>query len=216
MPTLPPPEYWLSDTLEKTSIKTPLDERELVDMDRLVSDVREYVSPEFQWESPLNDVHHLQWSISATTPETMSETDRAVLREFRELVNRKMYIPRVFHNWIHWLTVPPPVPEVEVMKYSIDAQRVAMSLARTAGLATRLTRIRQIPEAKLIERLDQEFINYNLYMENARLVPVEFRRIQLEEVEVRQPEDLLIVNKRLGRLALNNIPVCLRTLRTAA
>ena len=36
-----------------------------------------------------------------------------------------------------------------------DAQRVAMSLSRTASLAVRLTRMNRIPEKRLATRLDQ-------------------------------------------------------------
>ena len=214
LPTLPPQEFWTDPSLQKNSLETPLDERLFVDMDGLVELGRQFIVPEFQWESPVNDVHHLQWSISTQIPENMSTADYKVLKEFRELVNRKMYTPRVFHNWLHWLTVPPSVPGVEQMRYSVDAQRVAVSLAKTAALATQLTRIKAMPEKELNRRLEEEFINYNLYMENARLVPVEFRTLKLEELEVRSPEDLLVVNKQLGRMAVNAMPVRIRSVRT--
>ena len=70
-----------------------------------------------------------------------------------------------------------------------------------------------IPARRLNERLDQEFINYNLYFENARLVPADFSRIAIQEVEAKSAEDMIRVNKRLGRLALDKIPVRLRAAR---
>ncbi len=216
LPTLPPMDYWQTSTLQYQSIETPLDERGFVDMDAVVEVASSYIDPEYQWESPFNDVHHLQWSISTMLPVTASEHDRQIVGEFRELVNRKMYTSRVFHDWVHWLMAAPSIPDVEAMKHSIDAQRVALSLARVAHLATRLTRIKSIPERKLTQRLDQEFINYNLYMENARLVPLEYRVLKLEEVEVEKPEDLLTVNKHLGRLAISRVPVRMRKLRARA
>lgn len=214
LPTLPPQEFWTDQSLQKYSLETPLDERHFVDMDGLVELGRQFVVPEYQWASPVNDVHHLQWSISTQLPKDMSEAEIVVLKEFRELVNRKMFTPRVFHNWLHWLTLPPPVPGVEEMRYSVDAQRVAVSLAKTAALATQLTRIKAIPEKELNRRLEEEFITYNLYMDNARLVPLEFRTLKLEELEVRSPEDLLIVNKQLGRMAVNAMPVRIRSVRS--
>jgi len=92
---------------------------------------------------------------------------------------------------------------------------VAVSLAKTARLATRLTRIADIKQINLEKRLEEEFKNYNLYMENARLVPKEFSLLELEKFEVRKPEELLVVNKHLGRLALDTIPVRIRSLRAA-
>lgn len=216
IPTYPPKEYWLDANLERSSIETPLDERGFVHMDKLVELAKSLVYPEYQWESPFNDVHHLQWSVSTTIPKHMDEEQRRTVYEFRELVNQKMYTPRTFHNWIHWATIPSPIPDVEAMQYSIDAHRVARSLAKTAQLAVHLTRIKSIPEKKLTERIDEQFNNYNLYMENARLVPREFSLLKLEEVEVGSPEDLLSVSRRLGKLAVDKVPIRLRTLRVKA
>lgn len=216
LPTLPPQDYWIDTSLKKNSIETPLDSRNFVDMDVMVNIMTSFIDPAYSWESPINDVHHLQWSVSTQRPSTMSDEDFLVLKRFRELVNRKMYTGRLPHNWAHWLFIPPPIPDVEDMRYSIQAQDIAVSLARTAGLAARLTRIPAIKPSDLGKRLEEEFINYNLYMENARLVPIEFSLLKLEELQVKSPEDLLIVNKRLGRLAVDRIPVVERQIRRAA
>ena len=112
--------------------------------------------------------------------------------------------------------MPPPVPAAEVMQYSIDAQRVAVSLARTAGLAAKLTRRPGLSDAQLRRRLDEEFINYNVYIENAREVPREFSLLALEEVEAQSIEQMLAANKRLGRLALDRVPIVNRQIRPAA
>jgi hypothetical protein len=196
-------------------LETPVDERGLVDLDQLVTLVKQTVRPEFSWSSSFNDIHHLQWFASnySGSEATGGLVD---MGEFRELVNRKAFIPRVFHNWIHHVTLPPPVPSIEVMKYSVDAQRVAMSLSRTAGLAARLTRMTQIPEKKLEQRLDEEFINYALYVDNARNVPVEFSLFAIEEVEARSVDEMLIANKHLGRLALDKVPIRQRQVLRAA
>ncbi len=105
------------------------------------------------------------------------------------------------------------------MRYSIDAQRVAMSLSRTAQLATKLARHSVLPPERLRERLDQEFENYNLYIDNAREVPREFSLMTIEELETfeaRSVDDLLLLNKRLGKKALDRIPVVQRRIRPAA
>lgn len=214
-PWLPPPDAQLYDPDKSGCIETPVDERGLVDLDRLVTLVKQTVRPEFSWSSSFNDIHHLQWF--ASNYPASEVTDGLVdMNEFRELVNRKAFIPRVFHNWIHHVTLPPPVPSIEVMKYSIDAQRVAMSLSRTAGLAARLTRMTQIPEKKLEQRLDEEFMNYALYVDNARSVPIEFSLFAIEEVEARSVDEMLTVNKYLGRLALDKVPIRQRQVLQAA
>lgn len=214
-PWLPPPDAWLHDPGKHGRIETPVDERGLVDLNALVAIVKETVDPEFSWHSSFNDIHHLQWFASQYP--VGENTDSSVnMNEFRELVNRKAFIPRVFHNWIHHVTLPPAIPSVEVMKYSIEAQRVAMSLFRTASLAARLTRMVQIPEKKLVQRLDEEFLNYALYVDNAREIPREFSLVSIEEVEARSVDEMLLVNKRLGRLALDIVPIRHRQILHAA
>lgn len=211
---LPPLDVRRYDVKTNGLLETPLDERGLVDLNALVSLVKETVDPSYGWVSKDNDVHHLQWvGRYYDVASAFMETDAQV---FRNLVNRKVYVPRVFHNWVHHTTLPPPVPPSEVMQYSIDAQRVALSLARTAGLATKLTRRQGLSEAQLQRRLDEEFINYNLYIENAREVPREFSLLAIEDIEARTVDEMLRANKRLGRLALDRIPIAERQIRLAA
>lgn len=214
-PWLPPKEMWLHDPAKDGYLETPTDQYGLVDLDKLVELVKGTVHPEFSWESPFNDVHHLQW-YAHNYPVTLGENDIVNLNEFRELINRKAFISRVFHNRTHQLTLPPRVPTIEVMKHSIQAERSILKLYRTARLATRLTRMPHIPEKKLIQRLDEEYENYTLYIENAREVPKEFSLLAIEEVEARNVDELLVVNKKLGQLALDTIPIRHRRILQAA
>jgi len=203
---LPPRELWLYNPDIQGLMPTALDERGLVDLDALVADVKATIDKEFEWTSQFNDVHHLQW-FASRYPYLDSSDQMVNMSAFRELANRKAYVPRVFHNWIHRITEPPPVPSIEVMNYSIDAQRVAMSLSRTASLAVRLMRMSRIPEKRLAMRLDQEFEKYNLYLDNARLVPQEFSLLAIHSLEINSPDDIPMVNKRLAKLALDKIPL---------
>ncbi|HEV7951836.1 MAG TPA: hypothetical protein VGO98_00465 [Candidatus Saccharimonadales bacterium] len=212
---LPPQEMWLHDPEKDGYLETPTDQYGLVDLDKLVTLVKGTVSPEFSWESPFNDVHHLQW-YARNYPVAIGKNDAVNMNEFRELINRKAFISRVFHNRAHQVTLPPRVPSEEVMRHSIRAERTALQLYRTARLATKLTRMPHIPERKLIQRLNEEYENYTLYIENAREVPKEFSLIAIEEVEARSVDEMLLVNKRLGKLALDTIPVRHRQILQAA
>lgn len=215
MDALPPKELWLHNPDRDGLLPTPLDERSLVDLDSLVHLAMSKVDASFEWTSSFNDIHHLQW-FAHRYPHQIGSEEGVAMNVFRELVNRKAYVPRVFHNWVHRITEAPPVPSAEVMQYSIDAQRVAMSLSKTASLAVRLTRIKGIPERRLVSRLDQEFENYNVFLDNARLVPEEFSLLAISEFEVRSPDDILIINKKLGKLALDVIPMRNKTVLARA
>lgn len=208
---LPPREVRVWDEQKDERLETPLDSLGRVDLDELVDRVKQTVDEEYAWVSPFNDIHHLQCPASSYHSE--NGDDLGFL--FRELANRKAYFPRLFHNWTHYVTLPPPVPDSEVMHQSIMAEQAARALASTAELAVRLMRKPGIPEAKLLKRLEEEFDNYTLFIENAREVPEEFQLIKLAEVEAGSIDEMLAVNRRLGKMALRHIPVRHRELRAA-
>lgn len=200
-PNLPPEKYRLYSTETDDLIDTPLDGRGLVDLDKLITTIKSTVVPEYNWTSKLNDVHHLQWFQSLYHQHPHPE----LAIEFRGLVNRMVYVPRVFHNWIHRITIPPPVPEIDVMHHSIEAQRVAISLFETASQAMHLTRSREIGERALKLRLESAFEHYNIYLDNAREVPREFSLVKIEQLEASSIDEMLSANRILGRMALNRI-----------
>lgn len=203
---VPPPEMQLWNAAQE-KLETPLDARGMVDLDELVKVTKQTVDGEYDWTSPFNDVHHLQWPNAAY--EDTTEHD------FRELARRKAYLPRKFHNWVHVVTEPPPLPTKEAMRHAIRAERTARMLAATARLAVILSRNKMIPEKKQQLRLEQEFEKYTIYVENAREVPREFQLLKLEEVEAHSVDEMLAANKRLGKLALSRIPVRNRLLFNA-
>lgn len=208
---LPPKEVRLWDIETHGTIETPLDELGMVDLDQLVEVGKQHVDSNFQWESPFNDVHHLQWYAALYPPD-----DDPLGHDFRELARRRALMPRIFHNWLHILTSVPPKPSPEVMKNAINAEKAARDLARTAQKAVKLTRMKGIPDDKLAIRLDQEYENYTIYIENARLVPPEFQLLELEKVEARNVDEMLAANKRLGKLALHRPLMRYRGLLQAA
>lgn len=201
--TMPPNDARIFRPDIDERIETPLDQRGLVDLDGLIEVVKQTVDPSFNWRSPFNDVHHLQWYSALYH----NHDDPRLAVTFRELVNRKAYVPRAFHNWVHNVTLPPPVPSEEVMRHSIDAQRVAISLARTAAQAVKLSRRKMIGAQAKHDRLEQAFEAYNVLLDNAREVPREFSLLQVDEIEARSVEEMLIINKALGKLALDRIPL---------
>lgn len=204
---LPPPHARLWHKNRDERLPTPLDANGLANLDALIAVGKTTVIEGFDWASPFNDVHHLQW------PGVKYDDETAMT--FRELMQRKTYIPRLFHNWLHYITLPPLAPTKEVMQHAIQAEQTARAIASTAQLAVRLTRMAGIPERKLLQRLEEEFDNYTLYVENAREVPAEFQLLKLNEVEATCVDEMLAANRRLGKLALNHIPVRNRELFVA-
>jgi hypothetical protein len=109
-------------------IPTPVDDRGLVDVDQLIRAVKATVKPEYIWPKP-RSIHHFYWPDAAYPYEGRGDTNP---HAFRNLAVHKGLLPRVFENWLHEVTVPPPVPDREVMQYRIEAWQVALNLFRSA------------------------------------------------------------------------------------
>jgi hypothetical protein len=123
--TLPPFDARLIDP-SKERIDTPVDDRGLIDVDQLIQAVQETVDPEYLWPHSLS-IHHFYWP-EASYPYDKSVDAVSNPAIFRDLPRNKGLVPRVFENWLHQVTLPPPTPNPEVMSYRVEAWRVAKSL----------------------------------------------------------------------------------------
>lgn len=210
---LPPAEFRRHNIKTDGLIETPLDERGLVDLDKLIDVVKLTVDSTYKWSSSRNDIHHLQWYSALYENDENSLVDS---KAFRDLTSRKTIIPRTFHNWLHHITEPPPVPDPEVMQYSIDAERVAISLARTAMRAVRLSRNKTLDSRLISHRLELALDHYNSCLEKARQIPDEFSLVSLEKIQANSIDEMLENNKIIGKLAVSRIAVRYKEVRKAS
>jgi hypothetical protein len=119
---LPPPHVRL--TSEEQQIITPLDDRGLIDIPELIQNVKETIHPDYTWPTKETNVHHFYWP-AAQYPYLPDEINTAL---FRNQPINKGRMPIIFHNWLHRVTIPPPVPEAEVIVHHMDAWNVTRSL----------------------------------------------------------------------------------------
>lgn len=194
----PPLEVLLHDPKKDGLIPTPVDERGLVNPKELIKTVKATATPDYTWTSLFNDIHHLQWPASHYAYDVEADPNP---REFRELAVNKIYVPRVFHNWTHRITEPPPAPEEEVMRYHIEAQRVALSLFRAIKAGKNLTRQKGISDELLERGLVRHFDDFTTNLAAARSLPPEFQLIDLTDYEPQGYEDMYALGAQLGRLA---------------
>lgn len=237
---LPPAGMCLHNPNKDGLIPTPLDERGLVDLGKLIGDVRSTVVEGYDWSVSnatlaveherlltrakrrmleqgiekdsevwqaelakprdfiMEDTHHLQWPRRHYGGD---DAEEGVLEyDFRELAISKAFMPRVFHNWIHKITEPPPMPAEEIMRYRIDAQAAAMMLFNTVKDVKRYVREHKLEEEdlerELIQRSDQFIEGY----ERAISMPPEFQLVNYQEYEPNETEDMLRLSNRLGRV----------------
>jgi len=194
---LPPPDVWVHDPYKDDHIDTPLDERGLVDTGELIRLMKLSVDPSYTWDSPFTDEHHLQWPNRwyDNNPDQEISPQR-----FRNLTISKIDTPRIFHNWVHLITEPPPVPTEEVMRYRIEAQNVAISLFRVAKTYSLLPR-RQLSDASLERQLLQKYEDFSVAFERAKQIPKPFQLIDFDAFPLQTPEDMARIRKKIGKFA---------------
>lgn len=73
------------------------------------------------------DVHHIYW------PER-SYPKKTRYREFRELPINKVALPRDFHDFLHVFSIPPDIPEEDLMNYQIISHDSAKVMFESAQI----------------------------------------------------------------------------------
>jgi len=211
-PGLPPRELWLIDPGEK--VDTPIDSRGLVDIDASVALVKSLIAEGYTWGGGV-DVHHFQW-YSNLYPYIQNSTVNPA--NFRDLPPHKGLLPREFHNFIHAVTLAPPVPDEEVMYYRSEGWRVASSLFNQTRELLKQERqwrrhvqriISQNPDLgeegfDKLERVDQETMNeilakdfkgIDIHLARNEQLPEEFRFFDSNEPAIK-------VAGRLGKIIM--------------
>ncbi|HRN90102.1 MAG TPA: hypothetical protein PK265_03265 [Candidatus Saccharibacteria bacterium] len=197
---LPPPEVLLIKRDPHNLIPTPVDGRGLVDTKGLLIEMAKTVDPSYKWASPFNDVHHLQWPSRWYGDE---ESDNPTPSEFRELAISKWVLPRVLHNYIHWLTEPPEMPEPEVMHYRIEAQRVVTSLFQSVKVSKHILRSRNLTEKQIDRKLLQRFGSFSNQLEKAKqAIPIELQPVDLTVYKPETVDDMFNIGSMLGKYAV--------------
>jgi len=198
-PSLPPLEFRLYDPKVEGKIPTPIDERGLVDVDALIDVVNGTVDSSFSWKSSMNDIHHLHWASRYYDFRFGMQVNP---QEFRNLDISKIQTPRIFHNWIHQITEPPPVPSEDVMQYRIETQRVVQALFRSVRQGKQISRNKLVSDDVVAGKLIQHFDEFNKNLEAAKRLPVEFQPFDLDSCTPENIEDMFAMSRSIGKAAI--------------
>jgi hypothetical protein len=101
---LPPPDVRLIDP-KKDKVPTHF-VGEMLDTDRLLADVEATIDPTFAWP-PADNEHHYLWPARFYPMGDNSEL--TAIKKVRDLSVSKVRLPIMFHDWLHEVTLPPPV-----------------------------------------------------------------------------------------------------------
>lgn len=198
--TLPPPDARLINP-HTDKLDTPLDDRGLVDITQLITDVKATVDPDYEW-SPSVSVHHFYWP-GSRYPYNSAPSAAHNKSTFRNLPIHKGLVLREFENWLHVTTLPPPVPEQDVRQYCVEAWIVARDLFKMARKTIQWERqsrrrrelIRNNPhiiaegfngediigEEIMQEILEKNFRGFEHQLNRNARIPEEFRLVQLDK-----------------------------------
>lgn len=131
--------------MNRFAVPTQTDDRGFVDYGWLLGYAHSLVPDHHVWTG-VPDVHHLQWTAESYRAEHFArEADPGAPDRFREIPFHKLLIPRDLHDLIHVVTLPPPIPEYEVMQRRLGAYTTATHLFQRAKKA--------VDVAKKAERL---------------------------------------------------------------
>ena len=209
---LPPREVWLINPYVD-KIDTPLNQHGLVDQKKLVAELRATVDASYTWPSLSFNPHHFQWAAEKYGRDALPLTG-VVPASARDIPPLKGRLPRVLENWLHIVSLEPPVPEEEVLYYSLEAWQVAKGLfecgsdnsiwqrrdKRRKRMLNEKPTIRQRYDGTdkdgdgflgMVQEGNQRA--YDLYLERLNKIPPEFRLVQPETSPKR-------VGDKVGRL----------------
>lgn len=180
---LPHPDYWLVDP-EKEKMDTPLDDRGLVDPYLLVKNVLSTLSSDFNPKF-LKDTHHLYWPKCFYPRGTVD-------RQFREIAPHKVKVPQDLHGWIHRVTLPPKMPDTELVQHHVEFYDAARELFHAVRRIVQLQREKD----RLLGKLPPQTItgtvksrqkgiatnkrNVERYMERLATVPTELMPVVID------------------------------------
>ncbi|MBC7708042.1 hypothetical protein H7Y63_02360 [Polaromonas sp.] len=117
---LPAAQFRLIDP-RKHKIIPVLNGKGLIDDKAFIAQVLETIDPSFHWLGK-PDRHHLCWPRANYVEAQKSSGVPAYI--FREHGSNVIRVQRVFHNWIHAVSETPPMPDPEVMRYTLRAWEV--------------------------------------------------------------------------------------------
>jgi hypothetical protein len=200
---LPPRDAWLVNPFDPKFEKliTPTDDRGLILIDQLIDDVKSTVDPTYTWPGNL-EVHHFYFFDSwyPNLRELPAPDNPAI---FRNLAIHKGLMPKVFEAWLHAITLPAEVPELEVRRHRVKAWWVAQNLFKSAKETLRWEELvasrrqlivnqpdilkrefngsDEIGEAYMQEVMEKNFHRFEAHLKAHEAIPEEFRIIETEE-----------------------------------
>ena len=119
-------------------IETPYDEYGIIDRKLLFKRLLGSVASEYHWNGSFVGPHHLIWPRRAYSPAGTRTPSTKITSDFRESPSLKVTLPRELHDWLHYITPMPTMPDLDVMEqYILEQEQVSKlyGIVRYGGLS---------------------------------------------------------------------------------
>lgn len=132
-----PEKYARLYDYQSGKFETPLDTQGIADIDALF-DLAIHTYPDHlpPFEHTERNIHHVYWTEQfwKDYADSLPPEEANVVRTFRNSTPQLAYVPIPIHAWIEKIMIPPPAPEMEVMRRRNAAWTSASMLLRGAVL----------------------------------------------------------------------------------
>lgn len=220
IPTLPPDNVvklkYYNSHKQQDLLETPLDEYGCVDMKKFLGVVKGAVDPKYNWWAPHEDDHHLQWpknKYAKFDEEHGFDKHHPFAIKYRNLPINMLTESRVFHNFVHRVMIPPPIPPEPVMHYKIMAMWAIRTVLGNTNKIAELDEDFSLSDKQKDLQKYSEFYEFCNNLENIKeKVPIEFNLLNMERLnqisELRNLDDATYQLKQagewIGKLAVPN------------
>lgn len=79
------------------------------------------------------DIHHMAWP-RTNYGASAEPGEQSLAVKYRECESLKLRVPRQLHNYFHKATLPPPIPDTDIMRQYVEEQRQVNRLYYAASL----------------------------------------------------------------------------------
>ena len=181
-------------------IPTPVTATGLVDTVRLIKAVNNTLHTSYEWPTKPDD-HHLYWP-RRWYPDLSQAEHTVNPHTFRNIAINRIDLPRSFHNHLHDVILPAPVPSDETMHDVIAAHDCIRRMYSAARRAQQLLRIPEMSDREVDIELEELFDVYQEAYDELLASPPEFHFIDTFSDAVHDSYDLLTPKRDLGRYAM--------------
>lgn len=107
-------------------IQTQYDSNGILDRRALLQGIMGSVATEYHWQGSYTGPHHLMWPRRAYLQPKNTNVRADIATQYRASPTLQIILPRELHDYLHRITEPPTMPDIDVMEqYNLEQSQVS-------------------------------------------------------------------------------------------